>query len=539
VAEARVESAAPSAPARDLANWRPSTRPSLIAITVMLATFMEVLDTSIANVSLPHIAGNLSASIDESTWVLTSYLISNAIVLPLTGWLHMWFGRKRFYMVCVAIFTISSLLCGFAPSLPLLILFRVIQGAGGGGLQPTSQAILVESFSQKQQGMAMAVYGMGVVFAPIVGPTLGGWITDNFSWRWIFFINVPIGILSMLMTSALIEDPPYLIRKTLKQGLKIDFIGLGLISVGLGFLQVLLDKGERDDWFSSNFMVVCAVVGACGLIGAVFWELNQKEPMIDLRLFKNLNFAMATFMMFALGVVLYGTTVLLPVLVQSLMGYTAEWAGLVLSPGGLITLCLMPIVGRLVTKVEPRWLVVTGLVVLATGMYKLSTLSMQTGFWTFVFIWAISRGGLAFFFVPVNVTAFSHVSRERTSSATGLINLTRNMGGSIGISTVTTLQTRLAQAHQNVLSGHMTALDPAYTARVGHLQTMLQAGGSSAALAGQQANGIVYGEMLRQSAMLAYLDVFRMLCWLCVAMIPAMLFLKRGKSAPGAGASAH
>ncbi len=539
MAETRTEPAAASSPALSHANWRPSTPPSLIAITVMLATFMEVLDTSIANVSLPHIAGNLSATIDESTWVLTSYLISNAIVLPLTGWLHMWFGRKRFYMVCVAIFTVSSLLCGLAPSLPLLILFRVIQGAGGGGLQPTSQAILVESFSQKQQGMAMAVYGMGVVFAPIIGPTLGGWITDNFSWRWIFFINVPIGILSMLMTSALIEDPPYLIRKTLKQGLKIDFIGLGLISVGLGFGQVVLDKGERDDWFSSHFIVVCAILGVVGIIGAVFWELRQKQPMIDLRLFKNLNFAIATFMMFALGVVLYGTTVLLPVLVQSLMGYTAEWAGLVLSPGGIITLCLMPIVGRLVTKVQPRWLVVTGLVILATGMYQLSTLSIRTGFWTFVFIWAISRGGLAFFFVPVNVTAFSHVPRERTSSATGLINLTRNMGGSIGISTVTTLQSRLAQGHQNVLAGHMTSLDPAYTSRLAHLQQVLEAGGASPVLAGQQASGILYGELLRQSQMMAYIDVFRMLAWFCVAIIPLMLFLKRGNPAAGNAAPAH
>jgi len=501
----------------------------LIAATVMLATFMEVLDTSIANVSLPHIAGDLGATIDESTWVLTSYLISNAIVLPLTGWLHMLFGRKRFYMVCVAIFTLSSLMCGFAPSLFLLILFRILQGTGGGGLQPTSQAILVESFEQKQQGMAMAVYGMGVVVAPIIGPTLGGWITDNFSWRWIFFINVPIGIISMVMTSTLIEDPPYLVRKTLKQGLRIDFIGLGLVAVGLGFTQVVLDKGQRDDWFGSSFIVWATIIGVAGLIGAVFWELHHPEPMINLRLFKNRNFAMATFMMFALGLVLYGTTVLLPVLVQSLMGYTAQWAGLVLSPGAILTLFTMPLVGRLLTRVQPRWLVVTGLAILSLGMYRLSVLSLQTGFWTFVFTWTISRGGLAFLFVPINVTAFAHIDREKTSSATGLINLTRNMGGSIGISLVTAMQDRLSQTHQSVLAGHLTPLDPSYMARLQNLEAALRLGGSSPTLAAMQAQGIIYRELLRQSSMLAYTDVFRLLSWMCVALIPLMFLMKRAK----------
>jgi len=526
VAEAPTETVA--APA-DHAAWRPRTPPPLIAATVMLATFMEVLDTSIANVSLPHIAGNLGATIDESTWVLTSYLISNAIVLPLTGWLHMLFGRKRFYMACVAIFTLSSLMCGLAPSLSMLILFRILQGAGGGGLQPTSQAILVESFEQRQQGMAMAVYGMGVVVAPIIGPTLGGWITDNFSWRWIFFINVPIGILSMVMTSTMIDDPPYLIRKTLKQGLKIDFIGLGLLSIGLGFGQVVLDKGQRDDWFGSNFIVLASVVSVAGLIGAVFWELRQDQPMINLRLFKNLNFAMATFMMFCLGLVLYGTTVLLPVMVQSLMGYTAEWAGLVLSPGAILTLFTMPLVGRLLTKVQPRWLVVTGLAILSLGMYRLSTLSLQTGFWTFVFTWTISRGGLAFLFVPINVTAFSHIEREKVSSATGLINLTRNMGGSIGISLVTALQDRLSQSHQSVLAGHLTPLDPTYASRLSSLEAGLRAAGANPVLAAQQAQAIIYRELMRQASMLAYVDVYRLLSYLCAVLIPLMFLMRRPK----------
>jgi MFS transporter, DHA2 family, multidrug resistance protein len=509
--------------------WRPNASPAWIAATVMLATFMEVLDTSIANVSLPHIAGDLGATIDESTWVLTSYLISNAIVLPLTGWLHMLFGRKRYYMFCVAIFTLSSLACGLAPSLFLLIVFRILQGTGGGGLQPTSQAILVESFEPHQQGMAMAVYGMGVVVAPIIGPTLGGWITDNFSWRWIFFINVPIGVLSMVMTSTLIQDPPYLIRKTIKQGLKIDFIGLGLLATGLGFLQVVLDKGQRDDWFGSSFIVWATVLGFAGLIGAVFWELNHEQPMINLRLFGDRNFTMATLMMFSLGLVLYGTTVLLPVLVQSLMGYTAEWAGLVLSPGAILTLFTMPLVGRLLTKVQPRWLVVFGLAVLSIGMYRLSVLSLQTGFWTWVFTWTISRGGLAFLFVPINVTAFAQIPREKIGSATGLINLTRNMGGSIGISLVTTFQERFTQAHQSVLAGHLTPLDPAYAARLHSLQAGLEAAGSSQTLAANQAQGIIYGELTRQATMLGYIDVFRLLSYLCLALIPLMFLMKRPK----------
>ena len=495
----------------------------------MLATFMEVLDTSIANVSLPHIAGSLSASVDESTWVLTSYLISNAIVLPLTGWLSMLFGRKRLFIGCVIIFTISSFLCGLAPNLFLLIFFRVLQGAGGGGLQPISQAILVESFSRKKQGMAMAVYGMGVVVAPIIGPTLGGWITDSFSWRWIFFINVPVGVVAILMTLALVQDPPYLVRKTLQQGLKIDFIGLGLLSVGLGFLQVMLDKGQTEDWFESPFIITCAVIGILGLAAVIVWELRQTQPLVDLRLFAQRNYSMATFLMFAMGVVMYGTTVLLPILLQTQMGYTAQWAGLVLSPGGIVTLFVMPIVGRLLGIVQPRWLVVCGFVILAAGMYRLSELSLQTGFWQFVATWTISRAGMPLLFVPINVMAFASVPREKTNSATGLINLTRNLGGSVGISLVAAAQTRLAQVSQNNLAGHVSAFNPIYANRLHSLQGALQAAGSSPTQAAQQAQALLYGELLRQSSMVAYVDVFRLLAWVCVALIPLMFFMKPAK----------
>ena len=516
------------------AVWKPSHNPWAVALVVTMATFMEVLDTSIANVSLPHIAGSLSATVDESTWVLTSYLISNAIVLPLTGWLSMMFGRKRLFIGCVVIFTISSFLCGLAPNLFLLIFFRVLQGAGGGGLQPISQAILVESFSRQKQGMAMAIYGMGVVVAPIIGPTLGGWITDSFSWRWIFFINVPVGVVAILMTMALVQDPPYLVRKTLKQGLKIDFIGLGLLAVGLGFVQVVLDKGQTEDWFESRFIVTCAVIGILGLIGVILWELRQPEPLVDLRLFTQRNYSMATFMMFALGVVMYGTTVLLPILVQTLMGYTAEWAGLVLSPGGIVTLLAMPLVGRLLGIFQPRWLVVWGMAILAVGMYRLSVLSLQTSFWTFVITWTISRAGMPFLFVPINVMAFASVPREKTNSATGLINLTRNMGGSVGISLVAAAQTRLAQVSQNNLAGNVSAFNPVYAGRLHNLQAALQAAGSSPTQAAQQAQAMLYGELLRQSSMVAYVDVFRVLAWVCVALIPLMFFMKPAKPRAGA-----
>ncbi len=520
------------------ADWKPDVSPWVIAGTVMLATFMEVLDTSIANVALPHIAGSLSASVDESTWVLTSYLVSNAIVLPLTGWFSTLFGRKRFYLGCVAIFTVSSFLCGLAPNLSVLVILRVIQGAGGGGLQPVSQAILVETFEQEQQGMAMAVYGMGVVAAPIIGPTLGGWITDSYSWRWIFFINIPVGILALLMTSALIKDPPYLVRKGLKEGLKIDFIGLGLLSVGLGFLQIMLDKGQTDDWFGSRFIVVAALLAIFGLVGVVIWELRQKNPMIDLRLLKDTNFSVSTLAMFALGVVLYGTTVLLPILVQTLMGYTAMLSGLVLSPGAVVTMFTMPLVGWLLGRYEARWLVVFGLVILAFGMSRLAQIDLTVSFWTLVLIWCISRGGLGFLFVPINVMAFYFVPREKTNNATGLINVARNIGGSVGISLVTTLVARRAQAHQDMLVGHLTPYDNAYRSMLNGTSRTLQSSGSNPAQSLSQAHGLIYGELLRQSSMLAYIDVFWLLSFTCLAMIPMMFLLRRAR--PGkAPAAVH
>ncbi len=510
---------------------RPAVNPWFIAVTVMVATFMEVLDTSIANVALPHIAGSLSAGVDESTWVLTSYLVSNAVVLPLTGWFSTLFGRKRFYMSCVVIFTVSSFLCGLAPNLATLVFFRILQGAGGGGLQPVSQAILVESFPVERRGFAMAIYGMGVVVAPIIGPTLGGWITDNYSWRWIFLINIPVGVLALLMTSALVTDPPYQLRTGFRPGLRIDYIGLGLLSVGLGMMQFVLDKGERDDWFGSDLIVWCTVVAAISLIAAIFWELRQPDPIVDLRLFKDRNFSMGVFSMFSLGVILYGTTVLLPILVQTLMGYTAQLSGLVLSPGAVATMITLPLVGALLARFEARWLVVFGLVSLSVGMFSLSRLNLQTDFGTFVRVWIMSRAGLGFLFVPINVMAFSFVAREKMNNASGLINLARNIGGSMGISMVITLQDRLAQVHQTALVRSLGDPNLRLQSWLGKLAAVFQSQGAGAADAAARAHGVVYSNLLRQAGMLAFTDVFRMMGFLCLALVPLMFFMK--KTAPG------
>lgn len=508
--------------------------PWIIAVTVMLATFMEVLDTSVANVSLPHIAGSLSASIDESTWVLTSYLVSNAIILPMGGWFSMLLGRKRFYMICVTLFTISSCLCGLAPSLSMLIVFRVMQGIGGGALQPISQAILVESFPREKQGMAMAVYGMGVVVAPVIGPTLGGWITDNYSWRWIFLINIPVGILSLLLTSMLIADPPYLLRRSLKDGLKIDYVGFGLLALGLGSLEVVLDEGQREDWFSSHFIVMFALIMVVCLISVVFWELRQKQPVIDFRVLKERNYMLATASMLVLGFVLYGSTTLLPMFLQSLLGYTALLSGMVLSPGGIAICVLMPVVGFLLRRYQARWLVILGVLVSAGGLLAMSKFTLTIDYRTAVWGRVTQSLGLAFLFVPISTVAFTLIPKERINHATGLFNLARNIGGSSGIATVTTMLARRAQYHQAVLVSHLTPYDPAYQDTTGNIAAHLVSTGAGSVDASQQAAGVVYGTLLKQSSMLAFADAFWVMAVLFLAIIPLMFLLK--KSGPARGA---
>jgi DHA2 family multidrug resistance protein len=505
------------------------THPWLVAATVMLAVFMEVLDTSVANVALPHIAGNLSAGVDESTWVLTSYLVSNAIVLPLTGWLSSLFGRKRFYMACVAIFTLSSMLCGFAPSLGLLVFFRILQGAGGGALQPISQAILMESFPKHKQGMAMAIFGMGVVLAPIIGPTLGGWLTDSYSWRWIFLINVPVGVLSLILTSLLIFDPPFLVRKGLKEGSRIDFIGLGLLSVGLGFLQVVLDKGQREDWFESHFIVWCAAVAVIGLIAAFIWELRRKDPIVDFRLLKDRNFFLATLTMFVLGFVLYGTTALLPIFLQTLLGYTALLSGLVLSPGGFVVILMLPIVGKLLTRIQARWLVICGATIVALSLFHMATFSLDIDFRTAMMARIYQSAGMAFLFVPINVMAFYFIPKEKFNNATGLINLARNIGGSFGIANVVTVLARRSQFHQAMLVSHLTPFDAPYRALVTGSTRILSAAGSNSVDAVAQANGMAYGLLQRHSTMLAFVDDFWLMGLTFLALIPLMFLMKKSR----------
>jgi MFS transporter, DHA2 family, multidrug resistance protein len=502
-------------------------------MTVMLATFMEVLDTSVANVALPHIAGGLSAGVDESTWVLTSYLVSNAIILPMGGWFSMLMGRKRFYMICVALFTVSSCLCGLAPTLGSLIFFRVLQGVGGGALQPVSQAILVESFPREKHGMAMAVYGMGVVVAPVIGPTLGGWITDNYSWRWIFLINIPVGVLSLLLTALLIFDPPYLVRRSLAQGLKIDYVGLGLLATGLGALEVVLDEGQREDWFASHFIVAFAVITAICLVGVVWWELRQREPVIDFHILKDRNYTLATLSMLVLGFVLYGSTALLPLFLQTLVGYTALLSGLVLSPGGVVVCLCLPLVGFLMRRVEARWLVVVGVVISSAGLFAMSRFNLYVDFRTAMWSRIIQSAGMAFLFVPIAVAAFAYIPKEKTNYATGLFNLARNIGGSSGIATVTTLLARRAQYHQQILTAHLTPYDAAYRAAHAQFTQVLQQKGASLPDAAQQANGLIYGMAIRQSNMLAFSDAFWVMAVLFIAIIPMMLMMR--KSGPSRG----
>jgi DHA2 family multidrug resistance protein len=491
--------------------------PWLIALAVMLATFMEVLDTSVANVSLQHIAGNLSATVEESTWVLTSYLVSNAIVLPLTGWFSKLFGRKRFYMACVVIFTLSSLLCGMAPSLGMLVFFRVLQGAGGGGLQPVSQAILVESFPKGKQGMAMAVYAMGVILAPIVGPTLGGWITDSYSWRW---------LLSLTMTSLLISDPPYLERKKLSE-VKIDYIGLGLLSVGLGFLQVVLDKGQSDDWFGSPFIVWGMVAAVAGLIGAAVWEWRSRDPIVDLHLLTERNFMLSTATMFLLGVVLYGTTALLPIFVQTLLGYDATTSGLVLSPGGIVVLILLPVVGMLMAHIEARWMVMLGALIISASLFHMASFNLDITFGMAMWARIYQSLGMAFLFVPINVMAFHFVKKEKVNNASGILNLARNIGGSVGISGVATQLARRAQMHQNILAGHVNQFSATYQQMVAGSAATLAVRGSDPVQASARAHAMIYGLLQRQASMMAFVDDFWMLGAIFLCLIPLMFVMKK------------
>ncbi len=505
------------------ADWRPSVNPWIIAVSAMLATFMEVLDTSVANVALPHIAGNLSASTDEATWVLTSYLVSNAIVLPATGWLSSAFGRKRFLVTCIGIFTLASALCGAAPSLGLLILARVIQGAGGGALQPISQAVLLESFPPAKRGIAMAVFGMGVVVAPIIGPTLGGWLTDNYSWRWIFYINLPMGVLAMIMVQAFVEDPPYLRRAT--RG-AIDYVGFGLMGVWLATLQIILDKGQEADWFAATWIRMFAVLSVISLIAFVVWEMRTAAPIVNLRILANPNFAVGTFLMAILGVVLYGMTALLPLFLQTLMGYPALQSGLAVSPRGFGSIFAMLIVGRLVGVLDTRVLVTTGFGLLALSGFLFGHINLDIGMASVIWPSILNGIALGFLFVPLATVAMGTLRSDQIGNASGIFNLMRNLGGSVGISLVTTWVARDAQVHQAMLSAHLSPYDPATLQQLQAIRETLapQVGPVAAA---QQAWGVLYNTLVQQATLWAFVDTFRTLALLCLMVIPLVLLFRR------------
>ncbi|MGH9581364.1 MAG: DHA2 family efflux MFS transporter permease subunit [Bryobacteraceae bacterium] len=525
----------PEWPRQEEAVWRPKYNPWLIALTITLASFMEVLDMSIANVALPHIAGGMSATEDEATWVLTSYLVSNAIVIPLSGWLSFLMGRKYFYMTCVAVFTLSSFLCGIAPSLGLLVVFRVIQGIGGGGLQPSEQAILADTFPPRQRGMAFAIYGVAVVLAPAIGPTLGGWITDNFSWRWIFFINIPVGILSIFLTSFMLEDPPYFIKERaekLRKKLRVDYWGIVFVALGLGFLQILLDKGERDDWWASGFIRVCALLAAAGLICAVWRELTHKDPVVDLSLLKDRNFGISALLMFMVGVVLLGSTVLIPQFVQIVMGYSATLAGLVISPGGLLVMLLLPLVGFLLSKVDARWMIGIGLAITGFALIHMTTFDLNMSFRYVMLARCFQAAGLAFLFVPINTVAYAFVPPTKNNAASGLINLARNIGGSLGISAVTTILDRRMQFHQARLAENATALNPAFSQAVHSAARLLGPGNH-----GNGAYAIVMRTLRRQASTLSYIDCFWLMGIVFLALLPAVFLMK--KTQPGRPMAAH
>ncbi len=506
--------------------WRPRVNPWAIAMTVTLATFMEVLDTSIANVALPHIAGSLSATIDESTWVLTSYLVSNAVVLPISGWIATRVGRKRFYMACVALFTTSSFLCGLAPNLTVLIICRVLQGLGGGGLQPSEQSILADTFPEEKRGMAFATYGMAVVLAPAIGPTLGGWITDTTSWRWIFFINVPVGVLSLVLTHRLVEDPPWLAVEARKQG-RVDYFGFALIVLGLGALQIMLDKGERDDWFSSPLIIATAAIAAVAIVTLVIWEWRHEHPIVELRLLARRNFGIASVLMLMLGVVLFGSIVLLPQYLQVVMGYSALDAGEVLSPGALVVIALLPLVGWLVAKWDARWLIGFGFVVTAASMMHMTNIYPGISFRTAVMYRIYQSIGLAFLFVPINTLAYVGVPPQKSNAVSALINLARNLGGGVGISLAQTLLARRSQVHQSRLVEHVTASSAPLARMLGGLERALAHRGSLGMDATRRAFAVVYGMVQQQAVTLAFIDVLWLLGVASACLVPLVVFMRR------------
>ncbi len=513
-------------------RWTPRVNPWLIAATVALAAFMEVLDTSIANVALPHIAGTLGASSDQGTWVLTSYLVSNAIVLPVGAWASSVIGRKHFFLLCIVIFTGASFLCGIAPTLPILLVARVIQGVGGGGLQPMAQAIMADSFEEKKRGQAFALYGLVAVLAPSIGPTLGGWITDNYSWRWIFYINIPVGALAFFLVTRLVDDPPW-IKADLKNLVKLDYIGLGFLTLAMGGMQVFLDKGEENDWFASNFIRVFAGLFISGMIGLIWWEWRVKNPIMNLRLFKYRNFAICAFLMILIGGLLNAATVLQPQFLQQLLGYTATSAGEALTGGGIALLFVMPMAGIATSKFAARNLAAIGFAFFAFAYFYASThltLTMSFGFASWLRI--LQMIPIPFCFIAITNAAYVGLPRESSNQVSGIINFVRNVGGSIFIAITGAIVTNRSLFHQARLQEAMQPGNPAYVSHI-HVLTQAFGGGPDGR---HLAQASLYQQLNQQAGAQGYQDIYRVLCWVAVGMFLCAFLLSKSK--PGEGAPA-
>ena len=547
MADARA-AGAPSAqrwtPARSAAGNR---SPWLIATVISISAFMEVLDTAIANVSLAHIAGSTSSSYDQATWVLTSYLIANATIIPMSGWLSDVFGRKRYYMSSVALFTFASLCCGLAPSLTILILARIVQGVGGGGLQPVTQAMLIDTFPPASRGKAMAVYGFTVILAPMLGPLLGGWITDQFSWHWIFLINVPVGILSLFLVHTMVDEPPLIVeerRRRWERGVRFDYIGAALIALSLGALEVMLDRGVEEDWFASPLIRGSALIAAACLVAFVLWELIQRDPLLDMSLFRYRNFASATVIIMTVGVVLFGTTQFIPQMVQQVLGYTAEQAGLALTLGGIITLFTMPLAGILSSHVQPRIMMGVAFAVEALAMWNMTRFDTTVTFAGIAIARMWQGAPIPFLFVPLISAAYVGLPGEKTNRASAMISVGRNIGGSVGISLVQALLVRRQQFHQARLVVGLQPLNPVYAHAIRSLSHTLIARGAPPAAAAHMAVGMLYRMVQRQASMMAFIDVFWALGLFIAVILPIVFLLKRtplerGHSPRGEPATSH
>ncbi len=515
-------------------NWRPASNPWAVAIVVTLAVFMEILDTTIVNVALPHVAGSLSSSYDESTWVLTSYLVANGIVLPISAFLSRALGRKNFFLICIVMFTVCSFLCGIATELWQIILFRILQGFFGGGLQPSQQSILLDYFKPEDRGKAFGLSSIAIIVAPVLGPTLGGWITDNYTWRWVFFINIPVGIITVLAVYQLLEDPPWEKRKEGK--LSIDWTGIGLIALGLGCLQVMLDRGEDDDWFNSGFIRIFAILTLIGIIGAIYWLVYARKPVVDLRCMKDKNFAIACLLMAGMAMILYGSSVVIPQLAQQDLGYTATWSGLVLSPGAILIVLTIPLVLKLMPVVQTRYIIGFGFTCLAVSFFWSRHLTPDIDFVTLVMFRSAQSFGLGFLFVPLTTIAFISIPRQLNADAAALFTMFRNVAGSVGISLSTAAITEFSQKHSAYLSAHATQFDEPFQLRVREMADAIRNYTSIAGDPLSIATGQMYRTMIEQSRFLAYIDVFTMLSLVAALLIPFVFFLAPVKSEGAAGA---